>query len=556
MLGGGALAGFRVARHGALPGTTVAGTDVGGSTEAALKGKLRRLRAERAGQEITIVRPGQGGADPARLTARRDDLGFGLDVDATARRVLERGRQGNPLAALSDHIRATFGGLRIDAATKLHRGDLISWSHDAAAELSVEPFPGGLRFEDTEPEPVYPRAGVEVEPQTLRERAAALLGSRRTATITVQGEEVEPPTSSSDVDDLVDRARRVVSGSVRLERNEEAFELTPKDLAGLLGVRLQNEELRLAIPPKRLEKSIQGGVDRFSSSPVDASFTLGGGSVRVLPSEPGFRFSARKAARQVLDVALSQSRSATLEGDKVAADFTTKDARSLNIKEQVSTFTTHHDCCEPRVQNIHRVADIVDGAVVRPGDSFSLNDYVGPRTESAGFVPAPSIREGEFVAEVGGGISQFATTFFNAIFFGGYDFLEYQPHSYYISRYPRGREATISTPAPDLKFLNDSGAGIYIDTSYTGTSITVTFYGNSKFDIEADMGEPFNERPPRERCRVNKDLGKGEERVVQAGITGFDVVVKRIFNPGNRAETFTTHYDMQPRIVERRRCRD
>jgi vancomycin resistance protein YoaR len=532
----------------------VAGIDVGGSSEVELKAKLRRLRADRALQEISIVRPAQGGADPVRLTARRDELGFRLDVDATARWVLERGRQGNPFAALADHIRATLGSIRVDVEAELHRGDLISWSHDAAEELSVDPYPGGIRFKGTEPDPVYPRAGVVVEPSTLRERALVALATPGGERITVRGGEEEPPTARSDVDELVARARRAVSGTVRLQRNDEVLQLTPHDLSELLRTRLQGEQLRLRIAPGRLEKGIEGGTDRFASTPVDASFTLGGGGVQVVPSEPGFKFSAEKAARQVLAVALSQS-SATLKGDKVPADFTTKDARSLDIVEQVSTFTTYHDCCEPRAENIHRVADIVDGAVVRPGETFSLNGHVGPRTEASGFVPAPSIRDGEFVVEVGGGISQFATTFFNAIFFGGYDFLAYQPHSYYISRYPRGREATISTPAPDLKFLNDSDAGIYIDTSYTDTSITVTFYGNSKFDIEADMGEPFNERPPKERCRVNKDLERGEERVVQSGITGFDVVVRRIFTPGNRSETFTTHYDMQPRIVERRRCR-
>ena len=82
-------------------------------------------------------------------------------------------------------------------------------------------------------------------------------------------------------------------------------------------------------------------------------------------------------------------------------------------------------------------------------------------------------------ANVGGGTSQFATTFYNAVFFGCYEDVEHQPHSLYFSRYPYVREATLGFPSPDVKFRNDSDAPVFIDTSYTGGSITVTFYGNN-----------------------------------------------------------------------------
>jgi vancomycin resistance protein YoaR len=98
------------------------------------------------------------------------------------------------------------------------------------------------------------------------------------------------------------------------------------------------------------------------------------------------------------------------------------------------------------VTNIHRIADIVDGHVVRPGETFSLNGFVGRRDRARGFVPAPVILNGRFVDDVGGGVSQFATTLFNAVFFGGLQDLTHTPHIYYISRYPAGRGATVSFP--------------------------------------------------------------------------------------------------------------
>jgi vancomycin resistance protein YoaR len=98
--------------------------------------------------------------------------------------------------------------------------------------------------------------------------------------------------------------------------------------------------------------------------------------------------------------------------------------------------------------NIHRIADIVDGHVVLPGEQFDLNELTGPRDRARGFVDAPQILDGEFVDRIGGGISQFVTTMFNAVFFSGLKDVEHSPHSYYISRYPPGREATISYPSP------------------------------------------------------------------------------------------------------------
>lgn len=157
----------------------------------------------------------------------------------------------------------------------------------------------------------------------------------------------------------------------------------------------------------------------------------------------------------------------------------------------VAEFTTYHPCCEARVTNIHLIADTVDGVVVLPGQTFSVNIFVGPRTTAKGYVPAGAIIGGilyccDHPANIGGGVSQFATTLFNAIFFGGYDIVEHSPHSLYFTRYPMGREATIVSPTPDLVFHNDTVTPMLMDTSYTDTSITVRLYGNNEGRVSAD----------------------------------------------------------------------
>jgi vancomycin resistance protein YoaR len=157
-------------------------------------------------------------------------------------------------------------------------------------------------------------------------------------------------------------------------------------------------------------------------------------------------------------------------------DITQDDINTFAIKEVIGTFTTQHPCCQPRVQNIHRIADLVRGTVIRPHSRLSINTLIGPRTVAKGFVVDHVIEDGVFSQAVGGGISQFATTLWNAAFFGGLDLVSHQSHSIYISRYPYGRDATLNYPQPDLVIGNSSPYGVLVWPTYTGTSLTVTLY--------------------------------------------------------------------------------
>ena len=224
------------------------------------------------------------------------------------------------------------------------------------------------------------------------------------------------------------------------------------------------------------------------TEPTNASFTVEGGAVRIVPSTDGVRCCAADTPTRLLAAITGGSGAVDIEMETSPAELTTSDAEALGIKEpvgttvewqgqqQVKSFTTYHPCCASRVTNIHQMADDVRGTLVLPGEQFSINAVVGPRTAAKGYVGAGAIADGEHVEEIGGGVSQFATTMFNAAFFAGLPIDTYQMHSEYFSRYPYGREATMGHPAPDLAWTNDTPYGILVWTSYTDTSITVTLY--------------------------------------------------------------------------------
>jgi vancomycin resistance protein YoaR len=179
----------------------------------------------------------------------------------------------------------------------------------------------------------------------------------------------------------------------------------------------------------------------------------------------------------------------------------------------VAEFTTFHACCENRVVNIQTIADKLTGKYLTPGETLSLNEFVGPRTRDKGYLPAGAIRGGHMTDEVGGGVSQFVTTMFNAAFFGGLDLDEYQSHSVYFSRYPFGREATLSVPGPDLVVTNNTAYPVLIWPTYTPTSITVTLYSTANVEVE-ELDQRVSFRNQCRHSEIDRQRSFSDGRVV------------------------------------------
>ncbi|HEX7100239.1 MAG TPA: VanW family protein [Acidimicrobiia bacterium] len=207
--------------------------------------------------------------------------------------------------------------------------------------------------------------------------------------------------------------------------------------------------------------------------------------------------------------------------------------------QRVSRFTTYHKCCEPRVHNIQLIARTLDGYVVYPGETFSINQVVGPRTSAKGYVSAPVLCSTGFCEGIGGGISQFATTMFNAIFWGGYDEVTHRPHSVWIDRYPVGIEATLGYPSLDVAFRNDTVTPVTIRTRYTGTSITVELWGNAG-------GWQVSGYHPIGATKSVIDViddGGSDGRKVSAKVTGFPSVrVERTITQHGQSRTETWYW--------------
>jgi vancomycin resistance protein YoaR len=165
---------------------------------------------------------------------------------------------------------------------------------------------------------------------------------------------------------------------------------------------------------------------------------------------------------------------------------------------------------------------------------------VGERTRENGFTTGFVISGGIFKEDLGGGVSQMATTTFNAMFFAGLKDIEHKPHSFYIDRYPVGREATVAWPSVDLQFQNDTEYGVLIEafvndsTPSSQGSVTVRMYSTKVWDITSSASERYNYVGPGTRTLDTPDC------YPNTGFSGFQIDVTRTFKEHGESEVHHT----------------
>lgn len=128
-----------------------------------------------------------------------------------------------------------------------------------------------------------------------------------------------------------------------------------------------------------------------------------------------------------------------------------------------------------RYNNIQLGVNKLNGAIVKPGETFSFNDYIGPRTKEAGYQEAIIFDgHGNKVDGYGGGICQISSTLYNAVLNAGLEVIERHEHSREVPYIESGKDATVSYGAEDFKFKNNSRRDIKINASAENDVLTIS----------------------------------------------------------------------------------
>lgn len=534
-------------------------------------------------QELSVA-PVTVDIDGTETTVLPQQLGFTLDRAAMTDAAMRRGREGG----ISEQFRWWLGHLlTTDELVPLGAVDteaveavLGSWDIDVVGQ---PPVPGGVAVEGAIPVPVYPESGLEVDRETARERllAAALLP--RPVTVELDTAVAISRVTRADVDAAVSRAQLWLASPVELTAADVTIEFSVTDLARAFTSSVQDGVVLLGFDPAVVAEILEARRSELEAPPVDARLEVDGYDVTIVPGRNGTLIDPEATAAALADAASSVRRQGPLPFVEGAEpDVTTAELEALGIRHLVAEFTTYHPCCQNRVTNIHLMADIVNRAIVMPGETFGLNARVGERTTERGFLEDGTIIQGELVETVGGGVSQFATTMYNAVFWGGYEDVTHKPHSFYFNRYPEGIEATISWQQPELAFRNDTNGALWIRTAYTDTSITVRIYGSNDGRIvvgdhssgvtdlrviaeggpaarrvSGSISERSNPTEPTIEYRANPELEVDETDQVQSPAPGWTVTVTRVIseNGTEREQTWSVRYLARREILEVHPCK-
>lgn len=467
----------------------LAGADIGGQSEEELLPRVRNLAEGFAGTPVEIV------ADDVTYLTTAGEIGLSVDQDRTVEQALDVGTDGFVLRRPVDWVRSFVAAREAPLVVQVSAEQLDAKVADLEGDARTPPVEPALELEDGTLHVVAGKDGEGIDTARVAARLSEVAATWRPGDalrVTARRGPVAPFGSAQEARAAASEAERLVGSPITLETAEATHEVTSDILRGWVSIVSHSDgTVTAALDPERVHAGLRMVFSDLDDGPVNAGFTVEGGAPVILPGRNGTICCTDDAPASIEAGLRAGHESVELELTEGPPDFTAADARALGITQAVGGnhawrsgapttagpgFTTYHAATGARVVNIHRIADLVRGAVVRPGERFSINEHVGKRTPAKGFVAAGAISNGEHVDEIGGGISQFATTTFNAAFFAGLDIDEYQAHSEYFDRYPRGREATMGFPSPDLVFTNNTPYGVLIWTSYTSTSLTVTLY--------------------------------------------------------------------------------
>jgi vancomycin resistance protein YoaR len=509
-------------------GVSVAGIDLSGLSAAEARETLKNDLWPR----ISLVQLETGEKEP--LTLSLQQLGFSLDATATAAAAVERGRLELPLG-LSAWLPRGGGDvtpiLRIDATT-LEEG-LVA----ARESLDVAPQDARLTIGTSGVTVIPGSDGRTVDATALTSAIVdkASAGSAFAGAVPLLP--VSPEVSTSIAESRAGAAGVYLGRPIILRHAGRSLRLSPRTMAGMLNVNLAADAdiYPLTFRNDRARAQLRRLLAWAERPPVDARVIVHSkGGITVTQSRDGEVLDLPVLLQDLDAAAIGGGlRTVVVSTAPAAPRLSTEDVRNMGLSSLGSQFTTYFDPSNAaRAGNIALAAKLVDGTVIDPGRTFSLNAAMGPRTVNRGFDYAPVIAaDGVLRQGVGGGICQYATTLFNAVLFAGLPVVGRQPHSLYISHYPIGRDATVAWGSVDLQFRNDTPHKLLIRSWVEGDALKVAIVGKTGRVVRLETSSFYDLRRPAHgqsdpRVIYDADLGPGVVRWEQ-GIDGRTVKVER-----------------------------
>ncbi|MDX6210098.1 MAG: hypothetical protein QOE24_2489 [Frankiales bacterium] len=512
--------------RGKIPrGTTIGGVNVGGKTAAQAKAVLHTALDAKATAGIPVT--------AADVSTTIDPAQNGMTVDIA--------KSVDALGTSSMGPSSILNGLRKGTAHPLviavDQAALTKAVAGIAAKVDRAMSEGSIHYKGVTPVAAMPVVGRTLDQphavSAIETRFRSLTGGTTPIALTVAL--TQPKTSQQQLETaLTTLAAPAVSGPLHLSYAGRTVDVPAATVAGVLTLQAGADgAVQITADQAKVSAAFLPLLGTIPTvTPTNAKISLVNGKPHITPSVSATTPDPVGLTQAVPKAVVDPARLLVVPGKTTDPAFTTAAAQKLGITQMIGTKDpngglTPHPCCRPRVHNITLIAGIVNNALILPGQTFSLNGYVGERTAARGFVPAPEISGGAEKQAIGGGVSQFATTMFNAAYFSGMKIIEHHPHSFWISRYPPGREATVSWGGPDLKWQNNSPYGILVQAWDDGTATHVRFWSTPYWDVKYGSSKQTNVTQPATTYETPDELSGKQVCVSTVAETGFDITIYR-----------------------------
>ena len=521
----------------AAPGTTVQGVAIGGMTQEQASTAVQEAIGPIAAKKLRMTALDQ------TFVVKPAEAGLRLDPAASVAPAF--GRTWNPI----DLAAAVLWDSTLPAVVAVDQPALDAQIEVIAEALDIAPVEPVLTLEAGKPVLSEGTAGRALDrAATQAALTDAVLAPRQPIPATVA--KVDPSVTPEAAQQAVGVARAAVSGPVAVHAESVTASIPTTAIERALSFTAQGSELVPVLDGAVLHHSIRKDLKPIEVKGRDATFRIRHGKPKVVKSKVGTGVADDELATAVagvLDKPAGQ-RSVTVSVGVREPKLSTEEARGLGVTERLSTYTQYFPYAAYRVQNIGEAARRINGTLLLPGETFSMNGAIKERTEENGYTVGFVIGEGGvFDEQLGGGVSTATTATWTAAFYAGMQRVETIAHSIYISRYKPGLEATVAWGIFDMRFRNDTPHGVFITAGITNGSITVSLWGTKAYDrIEAEYGDRSSIKS------FSTIYDTSDTCLGQGGVDGFSITVDRVFYKDGKEvkrEPITTNYRPAPEVI-------
>ena len=321
-------------------------------------------------------------------------------------------------------------------------------------------------------------------------------------------------------------------GQIYLDKGQIGYSLDKEDLQAKLEHKLRTADftgvegvLKESHPQSLSAASIAQAVNvEVTQTTLDLEADPTGGTIR--PGTAGV-----KVEESALNAAIaSANRKETVACTLTQPDYTVSEYKALLFRDVLGEHTSDFNPGNVgRTTNVLLATDFCNGVILMPGDIFSYNDTVGPRTYERGFKDATVYVGNSAEDGVGGGICQVSSTIYYATLRADLEIVERYAHSRMVTYVPLGADATVAWGSKDFRFANNTDFPIKVVTSHKTNTLTVQLFGTDLENKSAEVEYTVLTHTPFEIIyELDETLPLGTEKVKSGGYTGYKVELYRI----------------------------